>query len=238
MKNYFTAALLLGFLFPVTAKADLLVELQDASISAGGNVSVDVLISGIVDALDDPFVQMDEVLAEFELLLNINPAGVTAGTELQFIDPQSESFLTNSDYVFFGNSDAVINDVAASNLRSLVGTNDSLQVIDFNIDEFDDPIDTTVTSDNLLISFELTHQLNGANAGLTAGDTFEISVDQTSGFFDEGGFEIDFANNFATITVASAVPEPSTMVAGVVALLMLVPVINRRRRLAKQTCPA
>ena len=69
---------------PQQASADLIVDLLDGVIAPDGTVTVDVLLSG------DGVI---EQLSDYSLMLNIAPVSATAGTRLEYVDPQSEAFL-------------------------------------------------------------------------------------------------------------------------------------------------
>ena len=200
------------------ASADLFIDLQSGVINPGGTLTLDVLISG---------TPTTEMLQDFTIILDAAPDSAAAGTRLEFIDPQSEAYLTNSDYVFFGNSDAALFPPATI-VSSVNDTNDNFEAEDITANTLDE----LVGIDELLVQIDLQHVLDGVPAVLTGGDTFTITVDDTNSvFFTEAGFDVAFTNNQATVTVAAtAIPEPGTIAAGLIAAAVFLPSVLRRRR--------
>ncbi|MEZ6039689.1 MAG: PEP-CTERM sorting domain-containing protein [Planctomycetaceae bacterium] len=168
---------------------------------AGGSGQVDVLI-----ASDTGTDLLDQYLASVVL----SPVGGPLGG-LVFSPFQSETFLTDSSYVFFNRSQSV-------NLGAPAGTvnfsGDVYSAYDATDDGsgpppapgLQDPIFVpTVGNEALLFRLDLD--------ALAAG-TYEIDLDPLSQFVDENGFDIFFASTSGFLTVnpaPAAVPEPGSI---------------------------
>lgn len=198
------------------AKAELEISIGSGMIDPGGNLTLEIGI-----ASDAP----PENLAEFELILQITPLTATGGTSLQFVNPQSEVFLSDADYVFALTSDAI--ELGETTVAQIAPA--KITFADLSVNTLGDLDDIAVTSGQLLVTIDIAHFLAGANPAATAGDQFEISVDGDSLFAQASGVEVGFSSTPGIVTVnAVAVPEPSS-----VALLMFIScgmMLPRRRR--------
>lgn len=195
------------------------VTVSDGAIQAGGTTTVDVLITS-----DD---LPNDVLHQFDVDLSINQDNATAGTQLIFVNPQSEAFLVDPRYVFFGEngntgSDAVFNNATATT----VGPQTELNVLDFAVDAIGDDTEYVIGDSTILLQLDLTHDVGAVSPALTVGNTFDISIDPFS-IFEDLNMLITPALNSGTITVV-AIPEPSSalMLLGIVGG----PMLFRRRR--------
>lgn len=198
------------------ARAEFQLSVGSGTIDPGGNLTLEIGIASDVPP---------EGLAEFELILEITPLTATGGTSLTFVNPQSEAFLDDADYVFALTSDAI------AFMESTVSENTGSRITftDLSFDNDGDPIDISVTSRQLLVTFDISHLLGGADPASTAGDQFQVSVLADSLFAQASGIEVDFSSTAGIVTVgAVAIPEPSS-----VALLMFLScgmILPRRRR--------
>ena len=207
-----------------SGQADIIVDVQDATINAGGTGTVDVLISSNGLSTD----QFDFASYVF----GITPVG-SPSTTLQFAEPQSTAESGLGTYVFAP-------DLAVGGLEFFV--NDPSEVEGFDSTDTGSLI-TLSSSPQLLAQLDLEHLPFGA--GLGAGDQFRITLLSTSAF---GGSDTEFLNGLTpaniaadsfnplgigggliTVTSASAaVPEPGTFAA--TGLLFLGVCYRRRRR--------
>ncbi len=166
-----------------------------------------------------------ENLSDFELILQISPISATGASSLSFVNPQSEAFLADTDYIFAGSSESIADGLSTVTFDSAT----QITFIDVSSDFVGDFLDVPVTGNHLLASIDLQHNLGGTAAGLTAGDQYEVRVGLLSGFFQASGDEVDFFSNSGIVTVSAvAIPEPSfcaALLAGCCGL-----VVQRRRR--------
>lgn len=207
-----------------TARADLVITIEDASIIADAtSVEVDVRVSGTESA----GAVFPDILALFTAPFTLTP--VTMGvTNLEFTDPYPdldavtgvESYLSNDgDYIFDGVSTNL--DAPAQFAINVVAT-DEVSVGD-TFAGFGG-IEVIDTSDFLLTRLSVS-----LPSGLTTvdldGEQFVLALDDlNSTFEDDLLLGLNFGPASGTITV-SAVPEPSSL-----AILGLVTVVAWRRR--------
>ena len=198
-----------------TVNADLALSMTPnaASYNIGDSGFIDVLISSnSADALDS-------------YLYGLN---ITGGNGIVFSDPQSESFLSDGNYVFSGRSSNVNNALPAS----LVGGGGStIAVADVSYDPASlpfpgDPLPFVLPGAGLpallaRIEFE------AVSAGI-----FNVDFDPGSSFSDVNFANFNFTSSGANITVnAAAVPEPATIT--LVCVTGLVGGVMRYRRRRK-----
>jgi len=213
--SWFVAATLIFGSSALRADIVLTVVPSSASFVEGDSGFIDVMISSnSSDALDG-------------YLFNLN---ITGGSGAVF-GAQSEAFLTNSNYVFFGRSANVANSLAAS----LIGGGGSVVTVgdnsyDFAIPTLGDPLPFNlpgIGSPSLLARL----QFNAVSAG-----SFTVGIDPSSSFsgppptFDAFTFSSTSANFSIT-----AVPEPSSMA---LVGLIGVGVYLYRRKTAKRAITA
>ena len=198
-----------------TARADLIVDIQDARFLAGGTGFVDVLISSS-DTND---------LGNFSAKFQITPtsgSGILAfQSSFNSTDAlrQSNSERTDDNYVFAGTLGTGFVSHASGNGQTLTQIDRSTQNV------------TLGNATKLLARLELIHILP---TGTDIGGIYEISLvnDASTQFrqFDNMTVPVEarsFAStNFGTITV-NAVPEPSS---GLLLLVALGIGMRRRRR--------
>ncbi|KAA5541434.1 PEP-CTERM sorting domain-containing protein [Roseiconus nitratireducens] len=204
---FFGVALLVDV---VPARGELLVTIEDGMIAPNGNLSLDIGIES-----DTP----PELLSEFEFSVRLNPMPAAPGSSLQFVDSQSESFLSDPEYVFFGNSDSLT--------FGAVTYDSTTQITVFDLTA--DFTDVPVSSRRLLTTIELRHQTGSASVGQVAGNQFEVTLGPDPLFFNADGFEVPFSLTSGIVTVAAtAVPEPGTT--AFLALTLTGAAMRRRRR--------
>ncbi len=180
------------------AKAGIIVEVGDASISAGGTGYVDVLVSS--DGSD--------VLDSFSILAEIS--GSASNGSLIF-DSTTIDVVGESNYVFSSDPSSggqiIFVDADPPAFSTQVSVSDSTETFSGV---------TLNSSTKLLARLALSHSTVTASAAV--GDTFTITLINTTGssidtqFFDIGGSPIAIStNNVGTVTItAAAVPEPSS----------------------------
>ncbi|TWU02649.1 PEP-CTERM sorting domain-containing protein [Stieleria varia] len=210
------------------AHAEVIVQIGNGTVTPGGTITLDVMISGTAP----------EDLAEYDVIFDVTSIASQAGTALELAALQNESFLLDPNYVFFGTDDgmgapdptasaAVFDGVPATAIASPT----RLQVVDLAVDAAGDLSFVTVDTPRLLTQIELVHNLGAVDPALTVGNTFDVSLDLflEPFFFDFDGFEINVDSSISgTVTVVAAVPEPSTAFA--LAAMLIVPLSIRRRK--------
>lgn len=184
-----------------------MVTINSTTIPAGGTGSVDVLISST----------NNDLLNEFNSSFLLTTGGAT---QLAFVDPQSDSQLTNPNYVFFGNSFSLINAVPVGNVATTNTTNDSF----FGGDSTNNQNNVMLSGTNqLLFTFSFT---TATAAPPVPGDTFTLSLEPPANANPGGGDDFFFINvvgqttqfvpyssTAGTITISGAVlavPEPAS----------------------------
>tara|TARA_R110002049_G_scaffold27321_2_gene94090 strand:+ start:199993 stop:200682 length:690 start_codon:yes stop_codon:yes gene_type:complete len=196
------------------------IELMDANVNPGGMTSIDVTIS----PTNGP-----QTLNAFEVPFLISASEPGQLSSLQFADPHDEFFLTDpaSDYLFFGNSDAVNLGAAVNDTQSVnMGVNNYLFAFDltFNLD------DMTLTEPRLLTQLQFTHIVPPGTGPLAViGESFSVAIDDTFDPVAVDNLNADFidvtVSGPATVTV---VPEPGTF--ALCAALSGCIALRRRRR--------
>lgn len=193
----FLTALLLPFSLLVCsiAQADLIIEVQDASIQAGGEGFVDVLITSNADVL----------VSGFDLSFEITPTSGNHGT-LAFKGAPDTSYVNDPTYLL-GNTGFLT-------LRPL-----GLSITGSDIDTANHSLLNGIS--RLMARLNLVHDLPpGGSAALAAGDTFTISALASTTVYDDNVSSITpLTASPGTITVGSAVPEPATWTTGLLLVL-------------------
>ena len=215
---YRLAPLLLAFLgFTGTASAELLLSVNDGTITPGGTLRIEVGLG-----TNDPSQGLADI---FPLVLQITNLSGSGDSSLVFVDPQSEDYLEEADYVFFENSDVVLN--PGEPATEVQNFGNRIEISDLAHDfenEFAMP-------GNFIAAVELQHALGSQSFNDVIGNQFRISVseDPLDGtfLFDADGDDVPFIPTSGTITV-TAIPEPG--VAGLLCLAAGGLVMRRSRR--------
>lgn len=212
------ALLSIAAMNPATVSAQgVTIELQDIFLGPGGTASMDIMISPTAGS---------QTLNSFEVPFLISASSPGQLSSLQFADPHDESFLTDaaSDYLFFGNSDAV-NLMMPVNATSTVSeVNDFVTAFDLSFDFSD----VDLTTPKLLTRLQFSNIVAPGTGPLAViGDSFQVSVDELDVLIDN----VD--GDFITATVAgpgsvTVVPEPGTFAA--CAAFAGIAALRRRRR--------
>ena len=225
----------------VPASAAVIIEVQNASITAGGTGFVDVLISST--ASEDLY----SVGYEFEITGDVLNGSLEFRPSFDFMDPGNETNQTNTEqsvsgpipYVFF--PDTSVDNFFANNLDPL-----GKQLIGGDTRSIDENISLTSTQ-QLLARLEVHHITSTPEAAINK--TFKIMLKnsgQTSfgSVANQGtlgdlsddivtplGIDGDSFTSFGTITITSAaVPEPSTFaIMGLIAAGLFGKKLRRRK---------
>lgn len=199
----FIAALFLSLSIAFTAQADLIIDVQDASIAAGQDFTVDVLISSTSsDAID---------LASYVFV--VSNVGAPSSS-IEFLATQLTSENGEASYLFSEDLDPTALDFPVSDPTRLEGN-------DFT--DSGDPITITGTQE-LLVRLDMRHVLTGALA-TALGDQFNVvliedGVDPDLTLFDNDttgieatidGSSFDVNGIGGGLITVTAVPEPSSL---------------------------
>lgn len=229
--GFFAASVFSVLLFAVANEShgEISIEIQDGMIVEGGEATIDVLITTTI--ANQPF-------SLFDSLFLIDQSNAAVGTALEYINPQTqagmqtEAFVDDPRYVFYLDNINTGSDAKAFNVAATtVAPSTTLQVFDQAIDANENLSFYPIEPGDILLQLRLTHEMGGAAAGSAVGNTFAISLDETYvdlEFLDDAGDDIAFVTTPGTITVISAVPEPSSATA--LAVLLGAPVLLKRRR--------
>lgn len=215
-----TGSLCLGFLIALAyaglsvavVQADIIVDVQDTTITADGTGFVNVLISsnaapGTPDNVD--FASYD---------FGITSVGAP-GSSLRFVYPPdlSEGTIGGANgYLFFGDTAGIAYDAINSTPSNYLGSDGTNSFAG---------VDLSTTTSRLLVRLELQHDLGpGQTTALADGEQFRITLQNSfDTFFDD--FNVDpvgiDASSFDALGVggglitvsgsAAAVPEPSSL---------------------------
>jgi len=197
------------------AQAAPVLSFNNASVTVGGTTTLDVSVSDSVTA--------GTTLSSYNFDFRIQR--LTGSGDLQFINPQSLSYRTSANNYVFGN--LAFNDlstVQTSGGGTAPNTFGPFQRY-FGADSTSDFSDVNVKAPVLLAHLQLTASPSGG-AAPTVGSTFKVYyVNSSSGFDYSDGQPGNFgATAFGTVTVvgAQAVPEPSSLVMGILGWICLV----------------
>lgn len=188
---------MLGLMIPENILADIILDVQDLTFSAGTSGSVDVSIrSTSTDVVD--FYQYRFVVSDI---------GVNVGA-LRFTDPQSDAEGADPNYLFGADSLGLTTDAENSPaFDSVVGT-------DLTLSGFGVVVDAT---DLLFARLDFEHTLpGGVDPSLAANDQFLISLVDVDTALLSDSFDVSslvsFSGSSGTLSArAAAVPEPSSI---------------------------
>ncbi len=207
----FTSAFLIALAPGIVWSGMLTISIESTQFSPGSAGTVDVWISS--DGAD--------TLNRFNFEFRIDPVGATA-TELQFLDPQSDSQLSNAGYVFSTGSlkrDGQVLPPPFPGFPPIIIAPTPVGSVSTTTSPNDTFIGSDVSTANN-VSLGATPRLLAeldlvSGSGTLApnmGDSFTISLiagPNTVFHPDSSSSTLDYTSSSGTITFASAVPEPS-----------------------------
>lgn len=199
---------------PGFLQGGILLRYSGSTITAGGSGFVDVFVSS------DAAVGAPDVLDSFSAHFLIAPVGGAPATGLQFVNPQSDSQLGQSNYVFFGDS---LTPPPLGLVSSATNTNDTYIGGDATVSGAGVSLDSG-SGEKLLFRLDLSAAL------ATGGSQYTLALlnSGSTSFLDPAfnALTID-SSAFAPITLTAAVPEPSSCC---IAAAVLVGFVLRARR--------
>lgn len=193
------------------AHGDLIVEVQNTVITAGGTGTVEVLISSTLLDVVDGFRYKFQIADQL---------GTSLGN-LRFSDPQLMEEVSDTNYIHASNSGGAFS--TASNAPDF----DELRGGDFTNDFLGNAVGT---SPKLLVRMDIEHEVSGL-ANSAVGDQFRIELIQDGDtFFNNillSNLSIESASAGLVTFSPAAVPEPTAVAILSLGGLML---LARRRR--------
>jgi len=202
---------------------DVIVEVQDVTLAAGGSGFVDVLISsnatGTADVVDSFFLSL--------VITDPNSHAVNGALEFD-IEANQPDISTDASYVLFGDSSSYT-----------VDRDTDVDPLTLSVDDYSVSGTGTVLSatKKLLARVAITHTLVGA-ASNAWGNSFTIGADSFTEFYDVGGNSLTISGSSTLSgTVYIAAPEPSSLLllgAGAMGFVYRI----RQRRLSQRLADA
>jgi hypothetical protein len=211
------------------ARADFIVSIESLTIPQGSTGTLDVMLTSTASS------SSPDLLNNYGFTLQI-----TGPHELQFSSSQSFSYLSSSQYLFFGDSTDQMTSSPGGTTATTVYTNDTFVGNDSTFSG--NPVSLTSTNTPVLLA-ALT-----LDATITSpGDVYTVSLVPPSGngsmntstqtFFDNFNFDtgqetsaVPFTSTAGTVMIsAAAVPEPASIISGVTAALVLAGVFGATR---------
>jgi hypothetical protein len=235
--------------FAIPARADLVISIGDASVAPGGTATVDVFLTSTAGSANP------DLINNYAFQLQITNNGVD-NTQLAFSANQDFGYISNSGlnpaYVFLGDSfDAQPPPSPVGSPGQTVYPNDTFTGTDST--NSGNPVSLSAGTTYLLASLTVT-TATGAPPGI--GDSFTIGLVPPSGsgsvnanpntYFDNFDFgtgselsATPYTSTSGTVTITGAsVPEPASIVSGLIALMISAGVHGVRRiRLARAPSP-
>jgi hypothetical protein len=214
-----------------TARADLVVAVQDLNLAAGGSGYVEVLISYSGSGLS----AINQTSFQFQIT-------TTGSTLMAFTDspnPASDPTFQRSNYVFAGSTGGVPNSGDVANgfpLGSAFASSGSPVKDQFSGgDFFNASGDATVTSNQILAELPVT-AATGVFAP-NAGDRFTISlVGSGTSFMDSSNNSLAYTSTPGTVSISAASPEPGSLLLTGFAALSGFAFLYRRKWLPVRSC--
>jgi hypothetical protein len=224
-------ASVLYVLFADPARAGFIVSISSPTISQGGTGTLNVFL------LSNASPSSPDLLNNFAFTLQIS-----GPNELQFPATQSYAYLTNGQYVFAGDSNNVATASPGGTVSTTIYGNDTF--VGFDSTNSGNPVSLSSANTPVLLA-ALT-----VDAAITnVGDLYSVSLVPSSGdgsingssqtFFDVFNFNtggetsaVPFTSTPGTVTIsaASVVPEPASMIMVLSAAIIWVSVLGVRRR--------
>jgi hypothetical protein len=199
---------------------DVIVEVQDVTLAAGGSGFVDVLISSdAADAVESFFLSL--------VITDPNSHAVNGALEFD-IEANQPNISTDASYVLFGDS-----------FSYTVDRDYDVDPLTLSVDDFSVSGTGTVLSatKKLLARVAITHTLIGA-ASNAWGNSFTIGDDSLTAFYDDLGNPLTISGSSTLSgTVYIATPEPSSLLllgAGAMGFVYRI----RQRRLSQRLADA
>ncbi len=179
--------------------ADIIVSYGGGTVAPGGGGLLDVFVSS------NAVSGTPDVLDSFSAHFKIVPLGGAVSNGLQFFDPQGETQLSDSSYVFNGDSLGQIGFVPLGLVSTSGNTNDTYIAGDGTVSGTGFPLD--VTSGRRLL-FRLNLDASLAHFG----DQYAFSLvnDSFTSFSDPSFFALAVRSDSFTPFTITAVPEPAT----------------------------
>jgi hypothetical protein len=207
------------FFCPRALQAEITVTIQDTTVTPGGTVDLDILIEG--DGAD-------AALSNFYMVIGVTEIVPDGTSSLTFIDPDTNAYLEDADYIFAGVSESFID----FDGDSTSGDAEAVVIQDAHIDP-DETVTVIDGTPSLLATLRFEHDLDGLAPDDTVGTVFRLDADLILTEFvdlDGNAFILnDDEDVFGFITVsASAVPEPGAF--GLLAMMTGTVICRRRRR--------
>lgn len=215
------------------AHGDVIIDVQDAFITAGSSGFVDVRISS--NALPGTPDNIDFASYHF----GITAVGAPASALQFLLPPDLTEGATESDYLFATDSAGIDYDDINSTVADYIGFDSTISFSGIDIDN---------TTDHLLVRLDLDHILGpGQTAAMADGEQFRITLLNTADTFiedlnldpvtiDASSFDpFGVGGGLITVTASSAaVPEPSSfaMLSAACAAIIF---RQRRRRVSAST---
>lgn len=219
VKRTILVAIACLFCWTSVLQAEVTVTIQDTTVSPGGMVDLDILIEGD---------EADVGLNNFVMVIGVTEIVPDGTSSLTFIDPDTNAYLEDADYIFAGVSESLIDfDGDSTN-----GDADAVLIQDAHIDP-DENVTLVDGTPALLAKLRFEHDLAGFAPNETVGTVFRLEADLIDTEFINADGVLLIVNDdndvFGFITVsASAVPEPGTF--GMLALMTGTLACRRRRR--------
>jgi hypothetical protein len=212
----------------VPARADLVVSIGSTSVAQGGTGTLDVYLSSTVDP------SSPDVINDYAFTLQITPN--TVGN-LAFSVSQNFGYLSVGNYVFFGNSSDDVAGLASPPpvggiLETTTYANDTFLSFD-NTNDFSSDRLSTSSGSVLLATLSLDASITSAGESFTVGlvptTGSGSSIGGASSYFNvvDSNFNelssVSFTSTSGTVMItAASVPEPASIVSGLIGLLILI----------------
>lgn len=182
---------------PPSVAGGILLRYSGSTLTAGAGGIVDVFVSS------DAVAGSPDVLDSFSAQFQIAPVGAAPSAGLQFVDPQGDSQVGQTNYVFFGDN---LTPSPLGLVSSVTNPNDTYTGGDATVSGAGAALDSS-SGERLLFRLDL------SAAPGTAGSQYTLRlVNSGSTSFLDTSFNaltID-SSAFNPITLTAAVPEPAT----------------------------
>jgi hypothetical protein len=213
------------------ARAGITISIGGASINQGSTGSIDVLLTS------DATLMAGDQLNNYGFTLRIS-----GPHELQFSPIQSFAYLSSSQYVFAGDSTAQMTGSAGGVVTqtvyprdTFVGSDSTFSASPVSLSSANTPVllaelslDATITSPGDRYTISLIPAQGDGSLNTNAQTYFDVFDFLNTGMETSS---VAFSSTSGTVTIlGSAVPEPSSIVPGVVAVFLVAGTLRVRRR--------